>query len=257
MIRLSPAARAGIRDIAPILLGLVPFGLITGVSGAAAGITAVDMVIMSALVYAGASQLAAVSLMGASAAPWVVLLTVGLINLRFLMYSASLAPWVQRYGPGARALMAYLLVDHTYALSVIRYAREDESFGRRDYYLAMGVVVWVQWSLMTALGAVLSAQLPPALHLDFAVPLSFLALLVPLVTTRPTLAAAVTGAALAIVLAPLPYSLGMVIATLVGVAAGTLTEAIVRSRRAGSERADPDGAPDGVEEGVSPVVDGP
>lgn len=238
MIRLSPAASAGLRDVAPILLGLVPFGLITGVSGAAAGITAIDMVFMSAVVYAGASQLAAVSLMAASAAPWVVLLSVGLINLRFLMYSASLAPWVQRYGPGARALIAYLLVDHTYALSVIRYAREDESFDRRDYYLAMGVVVWLQWSVMTALGAVLGAQLPATLQLDFAVPLSFLALLVPLVTTRPTLVAAAAGGALAIVLAPLPYSLGMVIATLVGVAAGTLAESVVRGRP---------GAPRGVE----------
>lgn len=233
MKRLSPAASAGLRDVAPILLGLAPYGLITGVSGAAAGINAVDMVIMSAVVYAGASQLAAVSLIGASAAPWVVLLTVGLINLRFLMYSASLAPWVQRYGPASRALISYLLVDHSYALSVIRYAREGEDFDRRDYYLAMGVVVWLQWSLMTALGAVLGAQLPAALQLDFAVPLSFLALVVPLVTTRPALAAAATGTALAIVLAPLPYSLGLVIATLTGVAAGTLTEGVV-NRRAGA-----------------------
>lgn len=218
------------RDVAPILLGLVPFGLITGVTGAAAGIDALDMVIMSAIVYAGASQLAAVSLIGASAAPWVVLLTVGLINLRFLMYSASLAPWVQRYGPLSRLVIAYLLVDHTYALSVIRYGSEGEDFGRRAYYLTMGVIVWLQWVLMTALGAVLGAQLPAALQLDFAVPLSFLALLVPIVTTRPALAAAVTGAALAIVLAPLPYSLGLVIATLVGVAAGTLTESVVLGR---------------------------
>lgn len=226
------AAVAGLRDVAPILLGLVPFGLITGVTGAAAGIDAVDMVIMSAVVYAGASQLAAVSLIAVTAAPWIVLLTVGLINLRFLMYSASLAPWVQRYGPLSRAVMAYLLVDHTYALSVIRYRREDDDFDRRAYYLAMGVVVWLQWVVMTALGAVLGAQLPAGLQLDFAVPLSFLALVVPIVTTRPALAAAVTGAALAVVLADLPYGLGLVVATLVGVAAGTLTETFLRGRNA-------------------------
>jgi len=214
----------------------MPFGLITGVTGAAAGIDPLDMVFMSAVVYAGASQLAAISLIGASAAPWVVLLTVGLINLRFLMYSASLAPWLKRYGPGARLLVSYLLVDHTYALSVIRYAKEDESFGRRDYYLSMGVITWLQWVAMTAIGAVLGAALPDQLQLDFAVPLSFLALLVPIVTTRPALAAAVTGAALAIVLAPLPYSLGLVIATLVGVAAGTLTESAV-ARRAATRKA--------------------
>jgi len=236
VIRLSPAAAAGVRDVAPVLLGVMPFGLITGVTGAAAGIDPLDMVFMSAVVYAGASQLAAISLIGASAAPWVVLLTVGLINLRFLMYSASLAPWLKRYGPGARLLVSYLLVDHTYALSVIRYAKEDESFGRRDYYLSMGVITWLQWVAMTAIGAVLGAALPDQLQLDFAVPLSFLALLVPIVTTRPALAAAVTGAALAIVLAPLPYSLGLVIATLVGVAAGTLTESAV-ARRAATRKA--------------------
>lgn len=235
MIRLSPAATAGVRDVAPVLLGVMPFGLITGVTGAAAGIDPLDMVFMSAVVYAGASQLAAISLIGASAAPWVVLLTVGLINLRFLMYSASLAPWLKRYGPSARLLVSYLLVDHTYALSVIRYAKEDEGFGRRDYYLSMGVITWLQWVVMTAIGAVLGAALPAELQLDFAVPLSFLALLVPIVTTRPALAAAVTGAALAIVLAPLPYSLGLVIATLVGVAAGTVTESAVTRRAATRE----------------------
>lgn len=231
MRRLSPAALAGARDVTPLLLGLVPFGLITGVTGAAAGIDAVDMVIMSAVVYAGASQLAAISLIGVSAAPWVVLLTVGLINLRFLMYSASLAPWVQRYPPLSRLLIAYLLVDHTYALSVTRYAVESEGFNRRDYYLGMGVVVWLQWVLMTALGAVLGTQLPAGLQLDFAVPLSFLALVVPLVTTRPTLAAAATGGALAILLVGLPFSLGLVVATLVGVAAGTATESMLLRRK--------------------------
>lgn len=218
--------------MAPILLGIMPFGLITGVTGAAAGIHPVDMVFMSAVVYAGASQLAAISLIGASAAPWVVLLTVGLINLRFLMYSASMAPWLTRYGPLSRMVASYLLVDHTYALSVIRYGAEGEDFGRRSYYLSMGVVTWLQWIAMTAIGAVLGTQLPTGLQLEFAVPLSFLALLVPIVTTRPALAAAVTGAALAIVLAPLPYSLGLVVATLVGVAAGTVTESVVGRRRA-------------------------
>lgn len=214
-----------------MLLGAAPFGLITGVSAVGAGMHPFDIVLMSALVFAGASQLAAISLMASGAAMWAILLTVAMVNLRHVMYSLALAPWLQRYGFLSRLLVSFLMVDHSFAVTILRYPREGESFPRLEYALGIGVPMYFVWLITTAIGAVLGAQLPAEWQLDFAVPLLFLALLVPAVTTRPLLTAAVVAGALALVLAPLPYNLGLVVASLVGIAAGTIAEGVLARRR--------------------------
>ena len=99
----------GIRDVLPMLLGIVPFGLITGVSAVGAGLHPFDVVLMSALVFAGAAQLAAISLIAAGAAGWAAVLTVAMVNLRHLMYSLALTPWLRRYGLLSRALVSFLM----------------------------------------------------------------------------------------------------------------------------------------------------
>jgi len=222
----------GVRDMLPMVLGAVPFGLITGVSAIGVGMVPGDAVLMSGLVYAGAAQLAAFSLMGPGASIWVIVLTIAMVNLRFVMYSASIAPWLRRYGIASRLLVAYLMVDQAYALGVLKFRREDADFPRREYMLGMGVTMWLAWMAATAAGAILGAQLPPEWQLDFAVPLSFLALLVPVVRTRPMLVAALTGGSLALALAPLPYNLGLVVASLSGIAAGAVAERLLASRPA-------------------------
>jgi 4-azaleucine resistance transporter AzlC len=220
----------GARDIAPMVLGAVPFGLITGVSAVNVGIAALDVVLMSATVFAGAAQLAAIALVGSGASLWVVLLTTAMVNLRHLMYSASLSPWLKRYSLGSRSLMAFLLIDHTYAFGILRFRQEDATFARRDYFLGMGVTIWIAWVGATTVGALVGMQLPAAWQLDFAVPLMFLALLVPAITSRPAALAALTGGVLALGLAPLPFNLGLVVAALAGIAAGAAAESLRATR---------------------------
>ncbi|CAN5815341.1 AzlC family ABC transporter permease [soil metagenome] len=214
----------GVRDGAPMLVGAIPFGLITGVSAVSVGIDPVAVVYMSATVFAGAAQIAAISLVGTGAAMWVVLLTTVMINLRHVMYSASLAPWLGRYTVGERLAMAFVLIDQTYALSILRYPKEGTAFSRRDYILGIGATTWLVWVGATAVGALLGAQVPAAWQLDFAIPLLFLALLVPALRSRPTLLAALTGGSTALALAGLPFNLGLVLAALTGIAAGALAE---------------------------------
>jgi len=213
-----------------MLLGLIPFGMIVGVSGVSIGMPVIDVVFMSAVVFAGAAQLATLALLGASSAPWVVLVTVALINLRHLMYSAALAPLMARYTVMQRLAMAYFMVDHTYTVGVLRYRQEGDDYDRRRHWLGMGTVTSAMWLASTALGGVVGAQLPEALQLDFALPLMFLALLVPLLRDRPTVVVALVAGGLALALANLPYNLGLVVATLCGVAAGTVLSS-VRKRR--------------------------
>jgi len=210
-----------------MLLGAAPFGLITGVSAVAAGMAALDITLMSLTVFAGAAQLTAVALVAGGAAIWVVLLTTLMINLRHLMYSASLAPWLRGESVAARATIGALLVDHIFAFASLRFPRREADLDRRDYVLGMGLPMWFTWSSATAAGAFLGAQVPPAWQLDFAVPLMFLALLIPSIQNRPGLVAALTGGGLALALAGLPFNLGLVSAALAGIAAGIAADRIV------------------------------
>lgn len=222
----------GVRDVAPMLLGVAPFGMITGVTAASVGLTPAEALGMSALVFAGASQLAGLALLGQGAGFWVIVATTFMINLRMAMYSASLAPWLRRLSAGTRLGMAYLMTDQAYAFSILRYPREDEHFPRRDYYLGVAVPLWILWMVATAAGVLLGAQIPPSWQLDFAIPLTFLALLAPAVRDRPSLVAALTGGGLALALQGLPYNLGLITGALAGIAAGTAADAVGAKRAA-------------------------
>jgi len=234
---------AGLRDVAPMMLGVAPFGMITGVAAAGIGLTPLQAVGMSVLVFAGASQLAGIALLGQGASLAVITLTTFMINLRMAMYSASLAPWLASLRAGSRLALAYLMTDQAYAFSVLRYRREPRSdFPRRDYYLGVAVPLWVLWQSATAAGVLLGAQVPPGWQLDFAIPLTFLALLAPAVRDRPGLVAAIVGGGLALALRGLPYNLGLVVASLTGIAAGTASERWWRAAPVGTPDEREDGA---------------
>jgi 4-azaleucine resistance transporter AzlC len=217
------AFRRGVRDVSPLLLGVAPFGLVTGVAAVDAGLSLPQTVGMSVVVFAGASQLAALELLEAGAPLAVVVLTAVVINLRMLMYSASIAPYFRSFPARLKAGLAYLLTDQAYALSVARY-RGEGSADRAAYYLGAGVTLWVVWQVTTVAGVLVQAGVPPSLGLDFAVPLVFLALLVPAMEDRPTTVAGLVGGGLAVVAAGLPLNLGLLVGATVGIAAGILTE---------------------------------
>lgn len=213
---------AGARTVAPVLLGVVPFGLVAGAAAVDAGLTVAQALGLSVMVFAGASQLAAIDLLGRDAALVVVVGTALVINARMFMYSASIAPHFERVAARTRALVAYLLTDHAYALSVVRFRESGISVA---YYLGIATTLWAVWVAATAVGAVAGARLPPWLPLTFAVPLTFLAILVPAVADRESLVAAVVGGTLAVAGASLPYNLGLLLGAGGGIAAGLAWEA--------------------------------
>jgi len=211
----------------PILLGIVPFGLIAGISAVSVGLTPVHGVGMSILVFAGAAQLAALQLIGRDAPFLVVAATALIINARFVMYSASLAPHFQGVSTGRKALLAYLLTDQAYAFSIRRYAEHGGSVTARfSYYLGAASTLWVTWQISTAAGAFLGASVPQAWSLDFAIPLVFIALLIPAIRDRADGAAAGVAAVLAVMLIGLPYNLGLPLAAATGIVAGITVERV-------------------------------
>lgn len=205
------------------MLGIVPFGLIAGAAAVAAGLTLPDAVGLSVVVFAGASQLAAVDLLATDTPLAVVVLTAVVINLRMSMYSASIAPYFESFRRRWEAACAYLLTDISYALAVAEF-RSDGPTDRRWYYLGVAVPMWLVWQVATAAGAVLGARIPDRWGVSFAVPLVFLALLLPELSDRPRAVAALVGGSIAVVGAGWPLNLGLLGGALAGVAAGVVAE---------------------------------
>ncbi len=216
---------AGVRDVSPLMLGVVPFALVAGIAAVDAGLSLVEAVGMSVIVFAGASQLAALDLLGSNAPLAVVIGTAVVINLRMVMYSASIAPYFSRYARRTRAGLAYLLTDQAYALSVAEF-EENDGRSRWRYYLGAAASLWIVWQIGTVVGVVVGAGVPDAWGLTFAVPLVFLALLVPAMKDRPSTAAGVVGGAVAVVAAGLPLNLGLLAGAISGIVVGLLAEEI-------------------------------
>ncbi|MFQ3284043.1 MAG: 4-azaleucine resistance transporter AzlC [Natronomonas sp.] len=216
---------AGVRAAGPILVGILPFALVTGITAISAGLTIGEAVGMSVIVFAGASQLAAIDLIGSNAPFLVVVGTAVVINVRMVMYSASIAPYLRECTLRMRGVAAYVLTDQAYAASVAEYETNDGR-SRLPYYLGIAFSLWVVWQIGTALGAVLGAGVPDALGLEFALPLVFLALLLPAMKNAGTTAAGLVGGtvALAVATVGVPLNLDLPIAAASGVAAGLLVD---------------------------------
>ena len=216
----------GMRDALPFLLVIVPFGLLFGVLANEAGWRLAETLAMSAVVIAGASQFTALQLLGEQAPLVICILAPLAINLRMAMYSAALAPEIGGAPGWQRALMAYGLTDQTYGVVTNRYALSPRMSRREKvaHYFGTLVPICVPWWLATWAGAVLGTAIPEGLALDFAVPVTFIALFAPALRTRPHVAAAVVSVAVALALAWMPWNLWLIFAAGAGMATGSVVE---------------------------------
>lgn len=215
---------AGVRAEAPILLGTVPFGLIFGVVAVGGGVPAGITQAMSSIIFAGSAQFVAANLIGASVPALVIIVTVLMINLRHALYSASVAPYVKHLPLLWKWLLAYLLTDEAYAVAITEYRRPTPLQHKHWYFLGAGLALWSSWQASTAVGLLLGAQVPASWALDFTLPLTFIALVVPALRTRADTAAALTAGLLAVAVANAPLRLGLVIATICGIGVGVLLD---------------------------------
>ena len=208
-----------------MLLGVVPFGLVAGAAPIAAGLDITEALGLSVLVFAGASQLAVVDVLGDGGGVAIAVVTALTINLRMLLYSASLAPALAHEPLRRRLAAAYFLVDQAYALSIVRWTGDDDPRLRSPFYFAVGGLLGTSWILATLVGALVGASVPDDIPLDFAIPLVFLVLLVPVLEKRPSLVAAAVGGAGAVVASELGAArLAIVIGGVLGIAAGVVAE---------------------------------
>ncbi len=213
----------GARDSLPILLGVVPFALICSVAAVSVGLTPFEAAGMSFVVFAGASQLAVLQLIGEGALWIVMLLTAWIINLRFTMYSASLAPYLQKEPLHRKIPFVYILSDQAFGVTMSHFANEVPA-NPAWYYYGAAATIWLTWIISAILGALLGAFVPASWGLDFAFPLSFMALMFASLKDRPTLIAALVGGITAVITKGLPYNLGLILAATLGITAGVFAE---------------------------------
>ena len=209
----------------PLLLGIVPFGVITGVAMVASGIAPLAAMAMSVFVFAGASMVASAQLLAQGTPELLVVLAALFINLRFMMYSASLRPHFIGLPLRWRLLVSYLQADNVYGLALMRFSEAKLDLRERlSFFLGAGVPIWIMWQLAVAAGIVIGAGVPASWRLEFAAPLAFIAMTVPFLRSRAMLLAALAAAATVIAANGLPLRLGLALAAVVGIATGLLFE---------------------------------
>lgn len=220
----------GLKDVLPILLGVAPTGMIYGASAIGASITPVMTQAMSSIVFAGAAQFVTVQLIAAAIPAGIIILTAGVLNLRHALYSASLAPYLKRLNLFWQLVLAYVLTDEAYALAIIHYRQDGESRHRHWYFLGAGVGLWATWQMCTALGILLGTHIPASWSLDFTLPLTFIALVIPALKQRADALAAVVAGVVALLAVRLPLNSGLLVATCIGIVTGMVMEARRRKR---------------------------
>lgn len=214
----------GVRDEAPILLGVAPFGLIFGALAVNALIPIPAAQAMSSIIFAGSSQFIAAQMVGAGASGLVILLVVFVVNLRHALYSASVASYLRSLAPGWKILLAYLLTDEAYAVTITHYNREGDPANKHWYFLGAGLTLWTTWQVSTAIGVFIGAQLPHSWPLGFVLPLTFIALVVPALQDKASIAAAVAAGLVGLLTYDFPFKTGLLAAAFIGILAGLLVE---------------------------------
>ena len=220
---------SGAKAELPILLGVLPFGMIYGVLALGAGLPAESAQAMSSIVFAGSSQFVATQLFRSGTPGLIIVLTTFIVNLRHALYSASVAPHIKPLDAKWKGLLAYLLTDEAYAVAITRYnqtrSAPEAATHRHWYFLGAGTVLWLTWQTSTAAGILLGTQIPASWSLDFTLALTFIALVVPALHDRPSIAAALAAGGVAVLAAGWPYKLGLMAAALIGIVMGMLAEA--------------------------------
>jgi branched chain amino acid efflux pump len=214
----------GVKALLPILLGVIPFGMISGIAVTQARIPPVSGFVMSLLVFSGAAFIVALQLIGSGAPALIVLFSALLVNLRFMIYSASLAPLLRNVPAAWKSTLAYVLSDQAYAASINHLTGQPTSPIAWLHLLGSGLAMWLAWQISVAIGILAGARLPASWSLEFTIPLTFLALAVPAIKDRFTAAAALVAAVVAVLASGAPFKLGLVTAAVIGILAGMLLE---------------------------------
>ena len=226
----------GFRDGLPFLLVIIPFSVLFGVVATEAGLNVLEALSFSVVVIAGAAQFTAVHLLETGTPTVIVILSALAVNLRMAMYSASLTPHLGAAPLWQRALVAYFMVDQSFALSSATYEkRRDWSVAQKvSYFFGVITPICPMWYVMTVVGALIGSAIPPEYALDFAMPITFIAMIAPMLRSLPHLISAGVAVTASLIFAGLPLNLGLIVSAVIGMAVGAQVELVLTRRVKGA-----------------------
>jgi len=226
MNKISPTPRsefiAGFKATIPLVVGGIPFGIIFGALAVTSGLSPMAALAMSLFVFAGSSQFIAAGLVASGTGVGIIVLTTFIVNLRHALYSTTLAPHTKHLSQKWLLPLGFWLTDESFVVAANRYGEPDESPYKHWFFLGSAVFMYVNWQLCTLIGIVAGQAIPDPLSwgLDFAMVVTFLGMVIPMVKNRATLAAVIVAATVAVAGNGLPNQLGLILAALSGVAVG-------------------------------------
>jgi 4-azaleucine resistance transporter AzlC len=219
----------GIKATIPLVIGGVPFGIIFGAAAVGSGISPAGALGMSLFVFAGSAQFIAVGLVAAGTDVIWIIITTFVVNARHALYAASLAPYTKRLPHKWLLPLGYMLTDEAFVVVINRYHQPDDSPHKHWYFLGSAGFMYVDWQLSTLVGITAGSTIPDMRNwgLDFALVVTFIGMLVPLIKNRPAVIAVVVASATALLTYSLPNQLYLMVAALAGVIAGVIAESLL------------------------------
>ena len=217
-------AREGLRTFLPISVGLMPWAVVTGIAMRSIGLSELEAMGMSLMVFAATAQLGTLPLIAGGAPLWLIFLTGLVLNLRFVIFSAAIAPVFHGQSLPRRLASSYLLTDGVFAVLSERLQKADDPHWRWGCYLVPSLYGWALWQVCVLVGVLGAGAVPRDWSLEFMATIALMVMLVPMVRTRPMLLAALVGGLGAVFLRGLPLRLGLFAAIALGIAAGFVAE---------------------------------
>ena len=212
--------KQGIFEELPLQLGVFPFGIIYGIMAIESGLTPVQTFLMSSIIFGGASQVAFVQLISSNAPFGVIVTTVTAINSRHFLYSISMMEYLKSLSLKWRIVLAYLLTDEAYAISIRKFINEPNISFLHFHLLGTGITLFLSWQTSTLMGVLLGGDLPQFLDLQFIIPLTFIAIIVPMINSISTFLVVIASAFSGLILKSLDINFWIIVSGIIGVVIG-------------------------------------
>jgi 4-azaleucine resistance transporter AzlC len=211
--------KKGFMDVIPLTIPVIPFGIIYGVVGVELGLSPLVTFAMSFIIFAGSSQIAFVQLYTAGASPLVMISSVLAINSRHFLYSAVLAQYLNKLNLYWKILLGYLMTDQAFSVSLSYFKKNQKKTFSHYHMLGSGFTLWLLWQISTLSGIVLGNVIPEALGLEFAIPLTFLSLIIAELKKYDHLLIIIISGAISLITYNFPLKVYIILSAFVGLVA--------------------------------------
>ena len=206
----------------PLQLGVFPFGIAYGILGIEVGLTNIQTYLLSIIIFAGVSQIVFAQLFSTFTPSFIIVGTIGIVNLRHILYGVSLSSYLKKLSLKWRIILSYLITDEAFAISYKRFSEEKKTKYMHFHLLGSGITLWTSWQISTLIGIFIGPSIPNSLNLEYVIPLSFIAIVVVSINTKIKLIVFIMSALFSILLRDLPWNLWIITSALISIIIGVL-----------------------------------